>query len=177
MAACPPVSDSTPPTRSRDSLYRRARRFVARGTRTERDLRAYLERQPAAAGKAAEVFERLRQSGWVDDRACARLLAEDDARRGYAWGAARQRLQARGLAAATVEAAVRPLERQATDRERAAELARAEAERLQRIGRPVARMRASLLRYLARRGFDEAVVDDAAARALGASARANDSSD
>jgi SOS response regulatory protein OraA/RecX len=149
---------ATPAASSADALYRRARRYARQGTRSEVELRAYLQRVSDSEADRVDALRRLRHEGWLDDRAIARLLAEQWSRRGYARAAIAERLARKGiepaLAARTLGAS-----NAAEERERARAAAEAYARRLTRGRVSGERAAARLARWLAGRGFDPSAIE------------------
>jgi SOS response regulatory protein OraA/RecX len=125
-----------------------AGRALARRELSERGLRERLRRAGIAPAGAEEAMETLRRTGLLDNERFAVARARGLAERGQGDAAIRFELERHGIPAAEIEAALSGLEPE-----------RVRAERV------VARRGAgpATARHLARRGFDEDVVEAAAA--------------
>jgi regulatory protein len=123
-----------------------AGRALARRDLSERGLRERLSRAGIAPAGAEEAVEKLRGVGVVDDERFAATRAHGLAERGHGDAAIRFDLERQGIAAAQIEAVLAGLEPE-----------RVRAERI------VARRGTgpATARHLARRGFDEDVVEAA----------------
>ena len=110
------------------------------------ELEERLRRRDVAPAEREAALETMRGAGLVDDTRFARSRAASLAERGYGDAAIRADLERRGLGAEAVAAALEQLE---PERERAAAVV------ARRGGGP------TTARYLARRGFDEDVVEAA----------------
>lgn len=121
-----------------------ATRALSRRDFTEQGLRERLRRAGVAPAEEEETLATLRRAGLVDDARFACGRAEALAERGRGDAAIRHDLEHQGVSADEIEAAIACLE---PERERAARL--------------VARRGggAATARMLARRGFDEEVVE------------------
>jgi len=132
-----------------------AARVLSRGSRTEAELAARLERMGYSAGKVAETIARCRELRYVDDAA----VAMDRARALRARGAGSLRiateLEARGVPEVLVAAAV---EESLAGEGEVAWAERALARQRIDVRDPHARARA--WRLLAARGFPEDVIAD-----------------
>ncbi len=82
-----------------------ATRWLNTRVHSTHEARAYLTGRRVRPGIITRVLTACRQRGLLDDRACARLWADHWAGRGYAWAAIRQRLAAKGLSDAAINAA------------------------------------------------------------------------
>jgi SOS response regulatory protein OraA/RecX len=121
-----------------------AGRALARRDLSERGLRDRLGHAGIAPAGAEETVEKLRGVGVVDDERFAAARAQGLAERGHGDAAIRFDLERQGIPAAKIEAAVAGLEPE-----------RVRAERIvARRGKGPA-----TARHLARRGFDEDVVE------------------
>ena len=98
MSSSKPESDLT-------RALARAVRYVRTGVRSTHDVRSYLVRHGVSSEAAGEVVQTLRQRGGLNDETCARLWAEQWARRGYAWSVIRHKLEAKGLGPAAIHQA------------------------------------------------------------------------
>jgi SOS response regulatory protein OraA/RecX len=125
-----------------------AGRALARRDLSERGLRERLNRAGVAPSGADEAVEAFRRAGAVDDERFAAARAQALAERGHGDAAIRFDLGRHGTSPAGIEAALAGIEPE-----------RVRAERI------VARRGGGLAtaRHLARRGFDEGVVEAAAA--------------
>ncbi|MBP1684732.1 MAG: recombination regulator RecX [Deltaproteobacteria bacterium] len=127
-------------------------RVLAVRDRSEHEMRSRLAAGGASPATITAIVRRLRQRGYLDDQRLARSAAERAARRGYGSEYLRASLEQQGVADGVIAAALRA----AYDDEAA--VARQTLER--RFGAepctPAERGRAA--RFLARRGFPEAVV-------------------
>ena len=130
--------------KARPTALETAAKALARRDRSAADLAAYLERRGSAPEEAGQAVDRLRQAGYVNDARFAAARAESMAARGYGDAAVRHELEAAGVAAGEVEAALAGLE---PERERA-------LAALARPGRPEA-----LARRLAAKGFSPESVE------------------
>lgn len=99
---------------------------------------------------AQRILAECRLRGVVDDRACARLLAEHWARQGYAGAAIRLKLAAKGLEGPRIAPIVESMARASDDEARARLVA---AQRNRRGGR------AGLSRRLAARGYEPDIIE------------------
>src|SRR3989338_4192951 len=135
-----------------EPALRRALQYAQRRVCSEQELLAYLARRGVAATAARRALRACRAHGLVDDRACARLWADEWARQGYAWSAIRERLSARGLPAEAISAAARTVGGPSGDAARAQRLVARVRKR--RPGAP-----ARLARQLAARGFDAELIE------------------
>jgi SOS response regulatory protein OraA/RecX len=133
--------------RSREALAK-ASRLLSRRDLTERRLRDELARRRVAPNARQETVSRLVAAGAVDDERLARRRAELLAARGSGDALIRADLEARGVEAELIEAAVEALPAESV-----------------RAGKVVAARGASpqTARFLARRGFGEEAVETALA--------------
>jgi SOS response regulatory protein OraA/RecX len=133
--------------RSRDAQAKAAR-LLARRDLSERGLREELERRKVPPSARREIVSRLVEAGVVDDARLAHRRAELLAARGSGDALIRADLEARGVEAELVDAAVEALPPEST-----------------RAGKVVATRGASpqTARFLARRGFGEDAVETALA--------------
>ena len=144
------MSSSKPGTRT--DVLALVIRYARARVRSTREAAAYLASHGIAPRTASHALARARLMGLLDDRVCARLWAETWARQNYAAAAIRQKLEAKGLEAGVVAAALRALEAEQDDRARARDVI---ARRLRRRSAH----RAQLARALASRGFDADVIE------------------
>jgi len=140
------------------------RRYLRYGTRSVSELRAHLASRGVSEDAIADVVCACERAGALDDRVCAKLIAAARAAKGYASGSIREHLAGKGLARGVVESAVRSIQAETTDEERARTVVRT---RLSRRLEASVRLRLSLARVLARRGFDEELIDRVLREALG----------
>jgi SOS response regulatory protein OraA/RecX len=133
--------------RSREALAK-ASRLLARRDLSERRLRDELARRRVPPSARRETVTRLVEAGAVDDERLARRRAELLAARGSGDALIRADLEARGVTAELVEAALESLPPESA-----------------RAGKVVATRGASpqTARFLARRGFGEDAVETALA--------------
>jgi len=138
-----------------DALAAGVLRYARVGVRSTHDVLAYLKRRGASSEIAARILADCRTLGLLDDRAAARLWAEQWARRGYASAAIRLKLQAKGFdAQASDEAVVRA--GSASDDETRARLIVTSYLQRQTV-RPGRSQR--LARVLAARGFNQELIE------------------
>ena len=156
------MSSSKPAGEESARALTAAVRYASAGVRSTRDVTIYLRRRGVAAGTINRAIAALRTRGLVDDDACARLWAEQWARRGYAADAIRAKLAAKGLNDVTIYHAFAQLRITADDDTRAREVAA-------RFLRPATggRKRARLARTLASRGFDSDQIEQVLNESLG----------
>jgi len=146
---------SSKPESKPDRLSAAAARYARTGVRSAREALAYLRRAGASPTLAARLVAQCRARGLVDDRACARLVAEHWARRGYAWSAIRTKLLDKGLDDDAIARAAAQVGAERTDQERA----RAVSTSVLRRTRGRVLRAGSLARVLASRGFDEDLIE------------------
>ncbi|MBI2885302.1 MAG: RecX family transcriptional regulator [Candidatus Omnitrophica bacterium] len=138
-----------------------ARRYLRFGVRSVAQVQTYLRAREVPPAVIEAVLVECRQRGWVDDRACAKLIAGRLAEQGYGVALIRARLAARELAPAAVEAALAPLASEGQELSRARAAARSRA----RTARAVAPGEAArLARRLARRGFSPEIIEQTITR-------------
>jgi len=128
-----------------------ATRYARARVRSAHEILAYLKRHRVSPRLCARILASCHTQGLVNDRACARLWAEEWARRGWSWSAIRGKLQAKGLAEEALEAAEEQLGGEAADTARAQQLIE------QHRGTPPDRARTA--RKLAARGFDVELIE------------------
>jgi regulatory protein len=144
---------------SRDEAFERALEALGRKERTEAELAAWLEARDFDADEVESVIGRLISLGALDDARFARRYAEDK-RELRGWGPERIRgtLEARGVGAAEIDAAL-AVDDHSQQVERAVELLRRRSDSLdQEAGR------ARALAFLTRRGYDYELAYDAVRR-------------
>ena len=145
---------------AKQALATKTLRYAQVGVRSTRDVLTYLERRGASRQITARILAECRALGLLNDRAAARLWAEQWARRGYAAAAIRLKLQAKGFdTQISDEAAARA--GSASDDEARARLLVASSLRRQ-SSRPGRVQR--LARVLASRGFDPDLIERVLAR-------------
>ncbi len=147
--------------RASDPARAAADRYVRSGVRSTQELRAYLAARQMPAGTAEQLIREYERRGALDDRACARLWAEQWARQQYAWTVIRERLITKGLPSDAIEQAAQSVGHPAAERARA----RALAARGARGGGRLAWSR--LARTLASRGFDPELIEQILRETLG----------
>ncbi len=117
-----------------------------------------------ATPEVSEELERLEAVGLIDDEGFAREFAQHQVGvRGAGRRAVASGLAAKGIARSTIERTL--AEVPGDDAERAGDLARVRAQRLQ--GLPPEKAYARLFAFLVRRGHDAETARSAARRALG----------
>jgi regulatory protein len=140
----------------REDAFERAVGALGERERTAAELEGWLADRGYPAAEIAAAITRLTEIGELDDERFARRYAEDK-RELRGWGADRIReaLAARGLDAATIDAALAGCDRED-------ELTRA-VSLLERRGEPAVDepSRARALAYLARRGYGSELAYDA----------------
>jgi regulatory protein len=144
---------------SRDEAFERALEALGRKERTEAELAAWLSARGFEADEVEAVIGRLIEAGPLDDARFARRYAEDK-RELRGWGPERIRgaLEARGVGAAEIDAAL-AVDDHSRQVERAVALLQRRSDSLdQEAGR------ARALAYLTRRGYDYELAYDAVRR-------------
>jgi regulatory protein len=144
---------------SRQDAFERALEALSRKERTQAELTHWLETRGFGAEAVGEAIDRLISVGELDDSRFARRFAEDK-RELRGWGPQRIRdaLEARGVGAAEIDAALAADDH--TDQvERAVALLRRRSGRLDDEAQ-----RARALAYLTRRGYDYELAYDAVRR-------------
>lgn len=159
------MSSSKPESDAARALAR-ATRYVRTGVRSTEDVRLHLRRQGLSPAIIEPIVARLCAQGLLDDRICARLWAEQWARRGYGWAAIRTKLVAKGLDEDALAEAQRRVEVPGADAARA----RVVTARWRRPGGG-RRERARLARTLASRGFDAELIDQVLIESFGSLTR------
>ena len=131
-----------------------ARRYVQAGVRSRHEVTIYLRRRGVTAETTNCTLATLGAHGLLDDRACARLWADQWARRVYAIAAIRVKLTAKGLNEETVNHAITQLRISLDDEARARAVAAQYAR--PRTGRGE---RSRVARTLISRGFDADLIE------------------
>jgi regulatory protein len=150
--------------RTRLDCHERALGLLAVRPRSRRELRTRLLRAGFDPVEVEGELERLQAVGLVDDEEFARQVTEHElAVRLSGRRAIESRLAAKGVDRATIEGALREVG--VPDEQRALELARSRARRLEHLGPERAFPR--LVGFLARRGYDPGLARTAARAALG----------
>lgn len=158
-----------PETQTTSDAVATLAKLLARRPLSEREARERLEKAGIQAGEIDAALSHGRDSGWIDDRAFARLWVEDRlahhplSRRAIA-EELRGRKISRDLAAGALDEYY-PAER---ERELAVHLAEARLARLANLDDATRRRRT--MDFLTRRGFAAAIAADAVRRALAAQA-------
>jgi len=143
-----------------EDAYQRALRFVSYRTRSEAEIRRYLQKRGVDVDSIELVMGRLRRSRLADDSQFARTWVENRAtfrprsRRALAW-----ELRHKGVAAHEIEAALEDV----NDGDLALQAGLQYAHRLHDNAWPD--FRRKLYAYLARRGFSSVVIGTAVTRA------------
>jgi SOS response regulatory protein OraA/RecX len=127
-------------------------RYARGRVRSAHEVLAYLKRHQVSPRLLAHIVATCRAQGLVNDAACARLWAEEWARRGWAWGAIRGKLEAKGLPEEAIGTAEAQLGGEGGDRGRAQEL-------IEQHGSAHPEARARIARRLASRGFDPELIE------------------
>lgn len=135
---------------SREELLAYAFRALAQRALTEAELRARLARRGADEAAQDGLLARLRELGYLDDAAVAGAAS---ARRGVGRFRVKAELKRRGVEAGTIEEALAQ-----RDPEQDLDSARALVERHLAKWRRAKNPRASAYGFLARRGFEGAVI-------------------
>jgi regulatory protein len=151
--------------RQKDSVEearKRALRLIARRPRSEQELRRYYDRRDIPPSVQDEALGRLRQAGWVDDRAFAETWVENRmAFRPRGALALRQELRQKGVDRGAIESALEDF-----DEERAAlKAGRKAARRYQDLSWEAFRKRVG--GYLGRRGFRYSMISSVVERVWG----------
>lgn len=131
-------------------------RWLRRGVRSESEVLAYLRRRGCSAATASRVIAECRARGLLDDEACARLWADQWARRGYAWTAIREKLSVKGLPGPAIDRTGSRLGLASGDESRARQLV---TSALPRAGHATPQQASRLARMLTSRGFDADVIE------------------
>ena len=154
------MSSSKPADDPARALTAAALRYARVGVRSTRDVLTYLERRGASPQITARILADCRTLGLLNDRAAARLWAEQWARSGYAAAAIRLKLQAKGFGAQSSDEAAARAGSASDDEARAHALVAASLRR--QSSRPGRAQR--LARVLASRGFDPDLIERVLAR-------------
>lgn len=129
-----------------------ATRYARAQVRSAHEVLAYLKRHQVSPRLSAHIVATCHAQGLVNDRACARLWAEQWARRGWAWRAIRVKLQAKGLPEGAIEAAEARFGGEAAETLRAQQL-------IEQRGSAHPDHRLRVARRLASRGFDAELIE------------------
>ena len=140
---------------AKDALATSTLRYARVGVRSTRDVLTYLERRGASPNTAARILADCQALGLLDDRAAARLWADQWARRGYASAAIRLKLQAKGFDARVSDEAAARVGPASDDEARARFVVTSVLRR--QSSRPGRAQR--LARVLASRGFDPELIE------------------
>lgn len=145
---------------ARSDVRRVAERLLARRALSEAEMVERLAAECADTAAVAEVVASLRRAGAIDDARLAAGAAARSLGRRHAAGAAAAQVEARGLDRATANRAVRAAlaESGESDWDRALALARGRVRRQFRT-LDVRTQRRRLAGVLARRGFDDELID------------------
>ncbi|MBI2104209.1 MAG: RecX family transcriptional regulator [Candidatus Omnitrophica bacterium] len=162
------MSSSKPSADEAQAALAALPRYLRTRVRSAREAADYLIRRGVPPQAALRAVADCRARGLLDDRACARLWAEQWARRGYAASAIRLKLAARGLPDEVIADATRAYGAPA-DEEARARLAAAAARRrgARQAGLPAAPKKdltraaqaGRLARGLAARGFEADLIE------------------
>jgi regulatory protein len=142
-----------------EGAYDRALNYLSYRPRSRAEIVTYLEGRDVPGGQIEEVVERLERAGLLDDDAFARYWVENRERfRPRGLHALRYELRRKGVSDEVIERALVSIDVSAS----AYRAAEAKARQLQHLD-PVT-FRRKLLDYLARRGFEYEVAQDATER-------------
>jgi regulatory protein len=131
-----------------EAAYNRSLHFLSFRPRSRAELTAYLERKDETKATVAAVIERLEGAGLIDDEAFARYWVDNRERfRPRGKRALRYELRGKGVASASIDAALQGVDEEAS----ALDAARRRAERL--IGSDYGAFHQTMSGYLQRRGF------------------------
>jgi len=140
---------------ARQRAYERVLRLLSHRPRSEAEVRRYLMGKDTPPDVIEEVLQRLRRQGYLDDEAFVQFWVENRERfnpRGP-W-ALRQELRQKGVAQSLIDAALTDLDSQDS-------AYRAASRRLRRWqGLEYADFSRKAMSYLARRGFDYAIIKE-----------------
>ena len=144
------------PDRETRRLLAAVTRYTRVRVRSTHEVRAYLQRHQASPPVLQHLLDILTAQGLLDDRAAARLWAEQWARRGYAAEAIRVKLSMRGFEDRTIAQVTTAMSSPAEEIGRAHHLVSQRSHRGQRGDqREAGRVR----RLLVSRGFDVDVIE------------------
>ncbi len=131
-----------------------------------------MQRQGVPAREIERAVVEGTRRGFLDDAACAKLWATQLGERGLAWALVRSRLAMKGLETRVIEKAVAPLEAEEPDAVRARAVAAARLQRRTAGGALTARRH--LMQWLARRGYDAEMIEEAVATSSNCESAADD---
>lgn len=114
-------------------------------------MRAYLEARQVPASRVQPLITQCTRAGLLNDALCAKLWATTWREHGYALAAIQARLQERGIPDEMIRPVLAALRAEVDDAQKAAELVQVMGGR---------RSPQRLSRWLASRGFDDAVIED-----------------
>ena len=135
-------------------------RVTRHRVRSRAEACALLSRHGFSPTVCHQVIARCDTEGLLDDVLCAKLVATSWADRGYAWGAIRMKLSAKGIGDTTIAQMESLLGGARTDVARADQVAKMYQERARRM--PLSDVRREtnrLARRLAARGFDAELIE------------------
>lgn len=141
----------TPARREPEPGRAAADRYVHVGVRSTEEVRAYLAARRVSPETAERWVREYERRGALNDRACARLWAEQWARQGYGWSVIHHRLTTKGLPPEAIDDAAKRVGHPS------AELSRARALVARRARGRLAWSR--LARTLASRGFEPELIE------------------
>jgi regulatory protein len=142
-----------------EGAYDRALNYLSYRPRSRAEIVTYLEGRDVPGGQIERIVERLERAGLLDDDAFARYWVENRERfRPRGLHALRYELRRKGVSDEVIERALVSIDVSAS----AYRAAEAKARQLQHLD-PVT-FRRKLLDYLARRGFEYEVAQDATER-------------
>jgi len=142
-----------------EGAYDRALSYLSYRPRSRAEIVTYLERRDVPEGQIGEIVERLERAGLLDDDAFARYWVENREQfRPRGLHALRYELRRKGISDEVIERALASIDVSAS----AYRAAEGKARQLRHLD-PVT-FRRKLLDYLARRGFEYEVAQDATER-------------
>jgi regulatory protein len=142
-----------------EGAYDRALNYLSYRPRSRAEIVTYLEGRDVPGGQIEEVVERLERAGLLDDDAFARYWVENRERfRPRGLHALRYELRRKGISDEVIERALASIDVSAS----AYRAAEAKARQLRHLD--AVTFRRKLLDYLARRGFEYEVAQDATER-------------
>jgi SOS response regulatory protein OraA/RecX len=130
-----------------------AKKYLRFGIRSAEELRAYLRARNISEKLIKSVALFFEQQSWINDAACAKISAENLARKGYPIGAIKQRLLDKQIREELIETALRPFEKTG-DIAIARQLIQENPSHVK-----TSKMKLKLLSKLKRRGFDEDTIE------------------
>lgn len=145
---------SSKPSDEQTRALRHARQYLRFSPRSVAEVEDYLRQRGYAAPAVSFVLQHARQQGWLDDRACAKLLAVRLADHGWAWRAIHEQLLAKRFDPSVIQEIANTLDLPGTDEQRARTMLHDAGSR---PSGPASRSRVA--RRLAQRGFDADLIE------------------